>query len=502
MAQPVALVTGGAVRVGRAISLALSAAGNRLVVNYNRSSEAADSLIEELRRNGAEAIAVRADVSVRAESDELLSRATTEYGRLDVVVNNAAIFDERSFLDVDEGLWSRTLQVNLTAPFNVAQAAARIMLAAGGGRIINICGTAGVSPIGDYAPYCVAKAGLDMLTRCMAQTLAPTIQVNGVAPGTVLFPEGTSEDQRRRVTAQIPAGAIGAPEDVAGAVCFLARAPDYLTGSIITVDGGASLGVGMSGGGWDNPPFLIAHRGFSSLAPENTLIAFERALDAGADVLECDVQLSADGVAVVLHDPKVDRTTDGRGAVRELTWSRIRGLDAGYAARFAGAFAGQRVPRLEDLLDLAKGRASVFVEIKPEALAGTTGGVEVSLVDAARRTGMMNAVGVLSFAPQALTRVGELAPGFPLGLVFRWWRQRRLVEEAAVIGADYLVGYAPRVLADPAIVGRAHAAGLRVGAYVADTIEVVSGLVGCGVDGIATNCVGDLLPSFVELKGS
>ncbi|MGD8329862.1 MAG: glycerophosphodiester phosphodiesterase family protein, partial [Acidobacteriota bacterium] len=172
--------------------------------------------------------------------------------------------------------------------------------------------------------------------------------------------------------------------------------------------------------GWRRLPFLIAHRGASARAPENTLRAFEEALDAGAEVLECDVQMSRDGVAIVMHDPTVDRTTDGRGAVRRLSWHEIRALDAGYPARFGDAFAGQRVPRLEELFDLARGRAEVFVEIKPEALADSDGRIEAGVVDAARSTGMMDAVGVLSFAPRALQRVRALAPDFPLGLVFRW----------------------------------------------------------------------------------
>jgi NAD(P)-dependent dehydrogenase (short-subunit alcohol dehydrogenase family) len=238
----VALVTGGAVRVGRAISTALAGAGYRIAVNYHASTAAADSLVEELASRGVEAIAVHADVSRCADVERLLESVVRRYDRLDVVVNNAAIFDHKAFLDVDDELWRRTLAVNLDGPFYVSRAAARIMSAAGQGRIINICGTAGVTPIADHAPYCAAKAGLDMLTRCMAQALAPTIQVNGVAPGTVLFPDGTSDDERRRVMAQIPGGAIGRPEDVADAVRFLAGAPAYLTGAIITVDGGASLG--------------------------------------------------------------------------------------------------------------------------------------------------------------------------------------------------------------------------------------------------------------------
>jgi glycerophosphoryl diester phosphodiesterase len=248
--------------------------------------------------------------------------------------------------------------------------------------------------------------------------------------------------------------------------------------------------------GWNRLPFLIAHRGASTVAPENTLLAFERALDAGAEVLECDVQMSRDGVAVVLHDPKVDRTTDGSGLARELAWEQIRRLDAGYPARFGDAFAGQRVPRLEELFELARGRASVFVEIKPEALADADGSIEAGVVEAAGRTGMMDAVGVLSFAPRALQRVRRLAPGFPLGLVFRWWRRRRLVEETLAAEADYLVAYTPRLLGAPEIVAQAHDAGLRVGAYVVDSPDLAQGLLQHGVDGIATNCVGDLLATF------
>ena len=254
--------------------------------------------------------------------------------------------------------------------------------------------------------------------------------------------------------------------------------------------------------GFGGRPFLIAHRGASLRAAENTLAAFELALAAGAQVLECDVQLSRDGVAVVMHDAKVDRTTDGRGAVRDLDWQSIRGLDAGYAKRFGDEFRGQRVPRLEELLDLARGRAAVFVEIKPEALADRDGRIEASVVEAARSTAMMDAVGVLSFAPRALQRVRELAPAFPRGLVFRWWRSRRLVEETLAAGADYMVGYVPRLLGAPELVAAAHAAGLHVGAYVADSAELVAGLVQLGVDGVATNAVDEIIPRFPTASAS
>ena len=241
--QPVALVTGGGVRVGRAIAWALASSGYRMVVNYHTSATATQTLVDQIREGGGDCISVQADVADRPQADRLLDATLEKYGGIDVLVNNAAIFDERPFLEVDDDLWQRTLAVNLTGSFNVAQATARVMERGRRGHIINICGTAGISPIGDYAPYCVAKAGVDMLTRCMAEALAPHIQVNGVAPGTVLFPEGTTQEEQRRVIERIPGGVIGRPEDIAEAVCFLAGAPTYMTGTIIAVDGGAGLGV-------------------------------------------------------------------------------------------------------------------------------------------------------------------------------------------------------------------------------------------------------------------
>jgi NAD(P)-dependent dehydrogenase (short-subunit alcohol dehydrogenase family) len=227
--------------VGAAISSALARAGYRVAVNYNNSESAANALVEALSQEGHDALPLQADIADPAQAENLVHRAAEKLGRLDLLVNNAAIFERREFLDLDVEMWNRTLGVNLMGAVHTSQAAARIMWKAGGGRIVNICGTAGVGPPGAYAPYCVSKAGLDMLTRAMAQALAPRVQVNGVAPGTVLFPEGTPEDEQAKVIRRIPAGHVGSPADVAAAVVFLAGAPDYITGTIITVDGGASL---------------------------------------------------------------------------------------------------------------------------------------------------------------------------------------------------------------------------------------------------------------------
>lgn len=248
--------------------------------------------------------------------------------------------------------------------------------------------------------------------------------------------------------------------------------------------------------GWNRRPFLIAHRGYSSRAPENTLASFEMALRAGAEVLECDVQLTSDGAVAVMHDPEVDRTTDGKGPLQQKSWSQVRSLDAGYADRFGDAFAGQRVPRLEEVLELARNRAQVFIEIKPEALGSGPDGIELETLRAAGRAGMMQDIGVLSFAPLALQRVHAHAAGVPLGLVFRWWRSRRLVAAAQAVEADYVVVYAARLLRKPDIVQDARAHGLKVGAYVVDSNEHLQPLLAWGVDGIATNCIGDLLPAL------
>ena len=239
--KSVALVTGGAIRVGAAISSRLARSGFCVAVNYNGSDAAAEELIEQLTGDGFAAMAFQADVSDADQAERLVQQTVSELGRLDVLVNNAAIFERREYLELDYEMWNRTLGVNLMGPVHTSQAAARFMWEAGQGRIINICGTAGVGPAGAYAPYCVSKAGLDMLTRAMAQALAPRVQVNGVAPGTVMFPKGTPEEERAKVIRRIPAGHVGSPEDVAATVEFLASAPDYITGTIVAVDGGASL---------------------------------------------------------------------------------------------------------------------------------------------------------------------------------------------------------------------------------------------------------------------
>lgn len=236
----VALVTGGAVRVGRAISQALAAIGYHVVVNHFESASAAEEVVETIQAAGGTATAVRADVTEADECGHLVDRAA-ESGPVSLLVNNAALFERRAFLELDDEIWQRHLRLNLEAPYRLSLLVGRRMWNRGRGRIVNICGTVGIEPRGDYGPYCVAKRGLDELTRCCAEALAPRVQVNGIAPGAILLPQGTDATEKQRILARVPAGKIGSPEDIAAVVCFLATAPDYVTGTVLPVDGGVSV---------------------------------------------------------------------------------------------------------------------------------------------------------------------------------------------------------------------------------------------------------------------
>ncbi|HPT96716.1 MAG TPA: 3-oxoacyl-ACP reductase family protein [Armatimonadota bacterium] len=234
----VALVTGGAVRVGRAISLALSEAGASVAVNYHHSEEAAREVVALITARGGNAEAFQADVSVAADVDRMFDGVLERFGRLDVLVNNAAIFPRTPFATVTEAEWDQVLDINLKGSFLCALRAGREMLQRDGGKIVNIADVSAYRPWPSYIPYCVSKAGVIALTQGLAKALAPKVQVNAVAPGTVLFPESYSEEQRQRAVQPIPMGREGSPEDVARTVLFLIEGSDFITGAVIPVDGG------------------------------------------------------------------------------------------------------------------------------------------------------------------------------------------------------------------------------------------------------------------------
>lgn len=239
LAGRAALVTGGAVRVGRAIALALARDGADVAVGYRDSRRAAQATAAELRALGVRAIALHADLARPADAARLVGAARRAFGRLDLLVNNAAVFARTPFAHVTPAQFDRFIAVNLRGPFFGAQAAVRAM-GGRGGRIVNIVDVAAIRSWPGYVPYALSKAGLLALTRALAVALAPRIQVNAVGPGVVLFPERFSRPERAALTARIPMGRAGAPADVAAAVHFFATCPDYITGQVLYVDGGTT----------------------------------------------------------------------------------------------------------------------------------------------------------------------------------------------------------------------------------------------------------------------
>jgi NAD(P)-dependent dehydrogenase (short-subunit alcohol dehydrogenase family) len=236
----VALVTGGAVRVGLEIARALADAGADVAIGYRRSAAEARAAVRDLEARGVRAAALRADVARPREARALVTAAVRRLGRLDILVNNAALFLRTPVLTTTIVQFDRLLAVNLRAPFFLSQAAARAM-GRRGGRIINIADVGAVRAWAGYVPYGISKAGVLMLTRGLAAALAPRIQVNAVAPGVVLLPEGFPRVSERRLTARIPMGRHGRPADVAQAVHFFATCSDYITGQVLFVDGGMSV---------------------------------------------------------------------------------------------------------------------------------------------------------------------------------------------------------------------------------------------------------------------
>ncbi len=234
-----ALVTGGAVRVGRAISRALADSGMHVAVHYNHSADAAHTLCDEIRGAGGQAHAFAADLSDRSAARQLVSRAATALGGLDLVVLSAASFERVPFEQVDDAAWDRTLALNLTGTFAVAQEAAKPLAQSQGSMVFITCSSA-ITPFRNYLPYVVSKGAVRQLMRTLALELAPAVRVNAVAPGTVLPPENMAPDALARIVKRIPLGRAGDADGIARAVVYLAGAT-FVTGQEIAVDGGRSL---------------------------------------------------------------------------------------------------------------------------------------------------------------------------------------------------------------------------------------------------------------------
>ena len=241
-----ALVTGGAIRLGAAISTALAEDGFEVLIHYGRSEQPARALAERLTDAGHRISLVQADLSTPTGCQAVIDAA----GAVDVLVNNAGIYEAAPFGTIGLPQWERMQAINCRAPFLLAQGlldGLRRSTLPGGGLIINIADIGGTRPAPGFAHYSVSKAGLLMLTRALALELAPEVRVNAISPGTVLPPEEFSADTLNRILTTIPAGRLGSADDIARAALFLVRSP-YITGQDIAVDGGRAVGGPMEAG--------------------------------------------------------------------------------------------------------------------------------------------------------------------------------------------------------------------------------------------------------------
>jgi pteridine reductase len=244
--RPRALVTGAGRRVGRAIAVALGAAGMRVGVHYHASRAGAEETARAIEDAGGEARLLSADLGDRDRARELADRAVAELGGLDLLVASAASFERVEFDAVDDAAFDRSIGLNLASPFALAHRLTPALRQSRGSIVFVTC-TSATSPYRNYLPYVVSKGALRHLMRTLAVELAPDVRVNAVAPGVVLPPETTTPEALERLVRKVPLARKGAPDDVARAVLFLAESP-FVTGEEILVDGGEATVRGALSG--------------------------------------------------------------------------------------------------------------------------------------------------------------------------------------------------------------------------------------------------------------
>ena len=238
LAGKTALVTGGAKRIGRAIALALAAAGANVAITYLGSQSEAEETVRDLAALDVDALAVRTDLGDPLSIRETVAAAVEEFGRLDILVNNAGVFESAALESITVEQWDHMFATNTRAPFLMAQASYPHLKAAAG-RIINIGSLGGTHPWATHGHYCASKAALHMLSKTMAKAWAPEISVNCVAPGMIV--QGEVGEAYQHFAERTPMKRNGTAEDVAEAVMFFATGPHFVTGQLLMVDGGLGL---------------------------------------------------------------------------------------------------------------------------------------------------------------------------------------------------------------------------------------------------------------------
>ena len=244
MKEKVALITGAALRIGAAMVRSFHKEGFNIILHYNRSEQAAKELQKQLCSVREDSVRLlQLDLVSCTDWNEVSAFCQDQWGRLDVLINNASSFYPTALGRIEEKDWDDLLGTNLKAPFFLSQALAPV-LRENAGTIVNIVDIHATRPLKNYSLYSVAKSGLVMLTRSLAKELAPEVRVNGIAPGAILWPENKAEltdETRANIIRQIPLKRQGAPEDVARTAVFLATNAPYINGQILAVDGGRSL---------------------------------------------------------------------------------------------------------------------------------------------------------------------------------------------------------------------------------------------------------------------
>lgn len=236
----VALVTGAGRRLGRALAQALASRGMTVALHYHGSQDGARSLEQEIRASGGHAGCFPADLSSAEAARALPGRVAAEWGRLDVLVNSAAIMHQLTFEETTPAQWDSILNLNLRSLFFCAQGAAPALREARG-KIVNLADLAGLQPWPGFAAHSISKAGVVMLTQVLARSLAPDVAVNAIAPGAVLVPEEYSNEERDRLARSTPLRRLGSPSDVIAGLLYLLEGGDFVTGHTLVIDGGRLL---------------------------------------------------------------------------------------------------------------------------------------------------------------------------------------------------------------------------------------------------------------------